>query len=140
MTRAPPTPSRPATKAPTRPSATSVAANAGVTLSLAGEVGCEVRERLVRNRLQQSLEGLELIVGRAAPILLEEQHLAHEIAGGLTPEVGDQLGRVASAVGAVAEGALCRRRAPAGRRRRIDRDPRGLPRLRGEVTGDVVDA
>src|SRR5262245_43911153 len=158
MTKAPPAPSSPATKAPANPRARSVMTKARVTppaepaaaalrprdnrwrLSDARPVRRQIRELLVGYRLHQRLHHLELRVARAPLVRLEQQHLILEIAGRLTREIGHTLRRVALARGAVAERALCRRLPAALDRRGIGRQRRRGALLRGEVRGDVVEA
>src|SRR4029453_12225145 len=158
MTKAPPAPSSPATKAPANPSARSVTAKARVTppagpataalrprdsrwrLPDARPVRRHVGELLVGNRRHQRLDHFELSVARAPLVRLEEQLLVLEIAGRLTRQIGNALRRVAFARGAVAERALRGRLAPALDGRGIGRHRRRRALLRGEVGGDVVEA
>src|SRR5262245_944230 len=158
MTKAPPAPSRPATKAPANPSARSVTANARVTPSAeqataaleprdgrwrlpdARPVRRQVGELLVGNRRHQRLDHLELSVARAPLVRLEEQHLVLEITGRLTRQIGNAFRRITLARGAVAERALRGRLAPALDGPGIGRHRRRRALLCGEVGGDVVEA
>src|SRR5262245_31030700 len=156
MTKAPPAPSSPATKAPANPRARSVMTKARVTppaepaaalrprdgrwrLSDARPVRRQIGELLVGNRLHQRLHHLELRVARAALVRLEQQHLVLEIAGRLTRQIGHTLRGITLARSAVAKRALRRRLAPTLDRRGIGRQRRRGPLLRGEVCGDVVE-
>src|SRR5262245_7218793 len=154
MTKAPPAPSSPATKAPANPRARSVMTKARVTppaepaalrprdgrwrLSYARPVRRQIGELLVGYRLHQRLHHLKLRVARAPLVSLEQQHLVLEIAGRLTRQIGHTLRGIALARGAVAKRALRRRLAPALDRRGIRRQRRRGALLRGEVCGDVV--
>src|SRR5262245_30844378 len=107
MTKAPPAPSSPATKAPANPSKRSVTAKARVTPSAepataalrprndrwrlpdARPVRRQVGELLVGNGRHQRLDDLELRVARAPLVGLEEQHLVLEITGRLTRQIGN---------------------------------------------------
>src|SRR5438093_7771159 len=92
MTIAPPTPSRPATNAPTNPSASRVRANASVTGSAPNLVGPalaqarvvrrEIPDLVVRDRLHQRFERLERLIRGVPAVGLEQEHLVPEIAGG----------------------------------------------------------
>src|SRR5262249_23621511 len=131
MTKAPPAPSSPATKAPANPSTRSVTAKAKVTPSAepataalrprdgrwrlpdARPVRRQVGELLVGNRRHQRLDHLELSVARAPLVRLEEQHLVLEVAGRLTRQIGNALRRIPFARGAGAARALRGRLAPA---------------------------
>src|SRR5262245_58850276 len=158
MTKAPPAPSSPATKAPANPSTRSVTAKARVTppaepattalwprdgrwrLPDARPVRREIGELLVGNRRHQRLDRLELSVARAPLVRLEEQHLVLEITRRLARQIGNALRRITFARGAVAERALRGRLAPPLDGRGIGRDLRRRALLRGEVGGDVVEA
>src|SRR2546426_488608 len=151
---APPIPRSPEKKAPRNPTPTRVAASERVTrpaaparapdrsawLPDARPVGRQVGELLVGNRSHQRLQRLELIVGRAAPVGLEEQHLVAEISRRLAREIGDPSGWVALARHPVADRALDRGGATALDRRGLWLDRRRGARLRREVGGHVVHA
>src|SRR5215510_13802497 len=157
MTKAPPAPSSPATKAPANPSARSVTAKARVTRSAepttaalwprdgrwrlpdARPVRREIGELLVGNRRHQRLDRLELSVARAPLVRLEEQHLVLEITWRLARQIGNALRRITFARGAVAERALRGRLAPPLDGRGIGRHRRRRALLRGEVGGDVIE-
>src|SRR5436309_9202728 len=152
MTSAPPMPRSPAKNALRRPTPSSVDASASVTrfvwrarersapLPDARPVGGQVGELLVRDGLHERLYGLDCVVAWTPPIGLEEQHLVAQITRRLARQIGDALGRVALARGAMADGALRGRRAPALDRRRVELDRGRGARLTGEVRRDLVDA
>src|SRR5207244_7802194 len=116
MTIAPPTPSRPATNAPTNPSASRVRANASVTgfvpnfvgpaLAQARVVRREIPDLVVRDRLHQRFERLERLIRGVPAVGLEQEHLVPEIAGGLPAQVGTTLRGIPPEIGR----ASCRER------------------------------
>src|SRR5947208_14998087 len=93
MTIAPPTPSRPATNAPTNPSASRVRANASVTgsapnsagpaLTQARVVRREIPDLVVRDRPHQRFERPERLIRRRPAVGLEHDHPAPTVAGQL---------------------------------------------------------
>src|SRR5262245_21726529 len=96
-------------KAPmTTPRPTSSAAATAVIrrsgLPHAAEVGGQVSQRLLRNRLHQHFERLEARIPRAALVRLEQQHLLQKVARGLSAEIGDDLRGIAPPVRAVTDG------------------------------------
>src|SRR6266849_2406805 len=154
MTRAPPMPRSPEKKAPRNPRPTRVTASGVVTRSAsparardrtaslpdARPVCRQVGDLLIRDRSHQRLHRLELLVTRAPPVGLEEEHLVPEITRWLAREIGNPFGGISLARDAVAERALDGRGPAALDRRGVELDRRRRARLSREVGGDVVDA
>src|SRR5207244_13435328 len=146
----PPTRGRPATNAPTNPSASRVRANASVTGSAPNFVGPaltqarvvrrEIPDLVVRDRLHQRFERLERLIRGVPAVGLEQEHLVPEIAGGLPAQVGTTLRGIPPAGLAVANRALLGRRATPFDGCVVRPHRRGLARLAREVGGEVVDA
>src|SRR5439155_9747475 len=83
---------------------------------------------------------LEVLVARASPVGLEEEHLVAEVSGWLARQIRDTFGWIPLARDAVTERALDGRGATALDRGGLEHDRRRRARLSGEVRRDVVDA
>src|SRR3989442_12645274 len=79
----------------------------------AAEVRRQVCEGLVRNRLHELLLRLEVRVAGTALVRLEGEHLLEQIPRGLAAQIGNDLGGVTAAAGAMAGRALGGRCLPA---------------------------
>src|SRR2546430_14413545 len=101
MRRAPRTQRRPATNAPTNPSASRVRANASVTGSAPNFVGPaltqarvvrrEIPDLVVRDRLHQRFERLERLIRGVPAVGPAQEPLVPGVAGGLPAQVGTTL-------------------------------------------------
>src|SRR5207245_2730021 len=85
-------------------------------------VGREIGDLLVGDRAHQGLQRLEVLVARASPVGLEEEHLVAEVSGWLARQIRDTFGWIPLARDAVTERALDGRGATALDRGGLEHD------------------